>query len=211
MSTGEPIGSQHPRFPGFDVVQQAPAWDDATRRVVLGRLETDETLRFFTESEFRVARAMLDQLVGQSHDRMVPIAHMVDARLAAGSTDGWHYDGMPSDSEVWRQSLHGLAEDANESHGVGFAELMDEEQRAILQRVQDLGDASWRGLPAGRLWNLWLRYACTAFYAHPSAWNEIGFAGPAYPRGYKNSHVGTREPFEVRDVMPQVDPARGGS
>ena len=24
----------------------------------------------------------------------------------------------------------------------------------------------------------------SAFYSHPWAWNEIGFGGPAYPRGY---------------------------
>jgi len=55
------------------------------------------------------------------------------------------------------------------------------------------------------------RYACTAFYAHPSAWAEIGFPGPAYPRGYKNAGVGKLEPFEVGDAQPAEDPVRGGS
>ena len=48
--------------------------------------------------------------------------------------------------------------------------------------------------------DLWMRYACTAFYSHPSAWNEIGFGGPAYPRGYKNIGLGRREPWEVAEV-----------
>ena len=43
---------------------------------------------------------------------------------------------------------------------------------------------------------------CTAFYSHPAAWNEIGFAGPAYPRGYKNLGVDRREPFEVPTRAP---------
>ena len=47
------------------------------------------------------------------------------------------------------------------------------------------------------VWSLWTRYACTAFYSHPWAWNEIGFAGPAYPRGYKNTGIDARERFEV--------------
>jgi len=55
------------------------------------------------------------------------------------------------------------------------------------------------------------RYACTAFYAHPSAWAEIGFPGPAYPRGYKNAGVGKLEPFEVGGAQPAEDPVRGGS
>jgi hypothetical protein len=61
------------------------------------------------------------------------------------------------------------------------------------------------------VWSLWTRYACTAFYSHPAAWNEIGFAGPAYPRGYKNTGVDRREPFEVRDAQPGDDPVRGGA
>src|SRR6266536_1451571 len=55
------------------------------------------------------------------------------------------------------------------------------------------------------------RYACTAFYSHPLAWNEIGFPGPAYPRGYKNPGVDALEPFEVRDALPGLDPVRQGA
>jgi hypothetical protein len=51
-----------------------------------------------------------------------------------------------------------------------------------------------------------MRYACSAFYAHPWAWNEIGFGGPAYPRGYKYLALGAREPWEVeeRDTQDPV-------
>ena len=45
-----------------------------------------------------------------------------------------------------------------------------------------------------------MRYACTAFYSHPWAWNEIGFGGPAYPRGYKNIGLDRREPWEGPEV-----------
>jgi hypothetical protein len=80
----------------------------------------------------------------------------------------------------------------------------------VLQEIQDLHNGSWHGFPADRLWSLWTRYACTAFYSHPWAWDEIGFGGPAYPRGYKNLGLDRLEPFEVRDVRPHDDPARGG-
>ncbi len=57
----------------------------------------------------------------------------------------------------------------------------------------------WHGLAAGHVWSLWTRYACAAFYSHPWAWNEIGFGGPAYPRGYKARGIGKRERWEVAD------------
>jgi hypothetical protein len=69
---------------------------------------------------------------------------------------------------------------------------------------------TWHGLPGKHVWSLWSRYACAAFYAHPWAWNEIGFGGPAYPRGYKVLHPGWREPWEVeardaKDPVPWSD------
>ena len=39
----------------------------------------------------------------------------------------------------------------------------------------------------------------TAFYSHPWAWNEIGFPGPAYPRGYLNLGINAREHWERPD------------
>lgn len=61
-------------------------------------------------------------------------------------------------------------------------------------------------MTASQVWSLWTRYGCTAFYAHPLAWNEIGFDGPAYPRGYKNLGVDRLEGIEVRDAHPLDDP-----
>ncbi len=51
-------------------------------------------------------------------------------------------------------------------------------------------------MTASHVWSLWTRYACEAFYAHPYAWDEIGFGGPAYPRGYLRLGRGSREPWE---------------
>ena len=44
-----------------------------------------------------------------------------------------------------------------------------------------------------------MRGVLGAFYSHPWAWNEIGFGGPAYPRGYArlgpgSASIGRRRP-----------------
>ena len=41
-----------------------------------------------------------------------------------------------------------------------------------------------------------MRAVLSAFYSHPWAWNEIGFGGPAYPRGYARLGAGQRESWE---------------
>ena len=116
---------------------------------------------------------------------------------------------MPEDGQAWRDSLRYLDADCQAASSCVLAEATVDEQRAVIQAVQDLGAKDWHGLNAAHVWSLWTRYACTAFYAHPLAWNEIGFPGPAYPRGYKNPGVDAREPFEVADAHPSADPVKG--
>jgi hypothetical protein len=202
---------RRPRFPGFDVMDQAPHWDEVTRDLVASRLAEHPTKKFFNNIEGRCARFLLDLLTGQQDEPRIPVLEMVDARLAAGETDGWRYDDMPEDGQAWRDSLSYLDEDSRAACGLPFAEAPEKDQLAIIQAVQDLKSADWHGLNAAHVWSLWTRYACTALYAHPWAWNEIGFSGPAYPRGYKNAGVDKLEPFEVRDARPSGDPIREGA
>ena len=195
------------RFPGFDVLGQARHWDTVTARLVTARTGPPPEPRFFTDAERASAAALLDQLTGQCGQPLgVPVAEMVDARLAAGETDGWHYADMPEDGQAWRDTLGFLDKDARDRCGTRFADAPQRDQAAIIQAVRD--GLEWHGMSAPRVWSLWTRYACTAFYSHPYAWSEMGFPGPAYPRGYKNAGVGGLEPFEVSDTRPAEDPAR---
>jgi hypothetical protein len=193
------------RFPGFDVLGQSRHWDAVTADLVTARTGPPPPPRFFTDAEQAAAEALLNQLTGQCDEPLqVPVMEMVDARLAAGETDGWRYADMPEDGQAWRDTLGYLDADAQARCGTSFAEAKERDQAAIIQAVQD--SREWHGMPAPRVWSLWTRYACTAFYSHPYAWSEMGFPGPAYPRGYKNAGVGKLEPFEVRDTRPAEDP-----
>jgi Gluconate 2-dehydrogenase subunit 3 len=202
------------RFPGFDVLSQARHWDRVTADVVTARTKPPAPPRFFTGPEAACARALLNLLTGQDEqggELAVPVLEMVDSRLEAGETDGWRYDDMPEDGQAWRDTLAYLDADARQRCGTAFADAPGLDQLALIQAVQDLKAGAWHGLQAARVWSLWTRYACTAYYAHPSAWAEIGFPGPAYPRGYKDTGVGKLEPFEVRDVRPAEDPVKDGA
>jgi hypothetical protein len=54
----------------------------------------------------------------------------------------------------------------------------------------------WDDLPPSQAWSVVMRAVLSAFYSHPWAWNEIGFGGPAYPRGYARLGAGQRESWE---------------
>jgi Gluconate 2-dehydrogenase subunit 3 len=201
VSSGRPggrgPGAWDGRFPGFDAAAQARHWDPVTAGVVLSRLRIPQEMGFFTPGQ-------------QDEGPRVPVVALIDARLARMDTDGWRYADMPEDAQAWRDTLRYLDEDAQARFGREFARCRPADQRVIIQTVQDTGSKDWHGLDAAHVWSLWTRYACTAFYCHPRVWNEIGFPGPAYPRGYKHIGVDAREPFEAADVHPADDPVREG-
>lgn len=196
------------RFPGFSATSQVGHWDSATASVVMGRLGRPPDIRYFTPAEEAAAGALFNQLLDQRAEPRVPVVELVDARLAAQETDGWHYEDMPADAQAWRQTLAALDEDARLRCGTLFATATWHQQTRLLQGIHNVGRSPWHGIPAQQVWSLWTRYACTAFYSHPWAWDEIGFAGPSYPRGYKNMGVDALEPFEVRDAHPSADPTQ---
>lgn len=184
------------RFPGFDVLDRAGSWDSVTTRVVLARLSPPAELRFFNPTEAAAARAVLDRLLAQDAEPKVPLLERLDARLADRQFDGWRYHDMPDDDVAWRLTMAAVDADAAAvRQGAVFASLERPDQIRLLEGVR-AGDR-WHDLPASRVWNLWMRYACAAFYSHPWAWSEIGFGGPAYPTGYKNLGVDGREAWEV--------------
>ena len=69
----------------------------------------------------------------------------------------------------------------------------------------ELSGGVWAELPVPRAWKVAMRYVLSAFYAHPWAWNEIGFAGPAYPQGYSRLGADQREGWESAEAF-ELDP-----
>jgi hypothetical protein len=71
----------------------------------------------------------------------------------------------------------------------------------------DLHGQVWDELPPKRAWSVVMRAILSAFYSHPWSWNEIGFGGPAYPRGYARFGIGQRESWEGAPAS-EDDPVR---
>lgn len=187
------------RYPDYDVFDAVDTWDEATKSVVMARLEPPGPLRFFSDDEEPTLRALCDVCTAQDRDPRVPVAESVDAKLADGKLDGYQYDDMPDDRDTWRMVLAGLDETAEERHQRPFAECPAGDQEAIVDDLADggLSGHTWSRLNVSRAWSVCMRSILSGFYSHPWAWNEIGFGGPAYPRGFmRRGPTSVREPFE---------------
>ncbi len=176
----------HGRFPDWDVLSQAGHWDEATRRVVLDRVENVPAISFFDPAELETVTIFADLVLAQDAEPRIPVIAYVDEKLASGKGDGYRYFDMPGDGETWRLVARGLDEKGARLGAERFALLRYEDQLELCGRFAagDLHGGAWARLNVARAWSVCLRYCLEAFYSHPWAWNEIGFGGPAYPRGY---------------------------
>ncbi len=199
------------RYPDYDVLSTVDTWDAATRKVVLARLEPPGPMRFFTVEQVPTLRAFCDTVLAQDTDPRVPVPEMIDTKLAEGKLDGYQYADMPDDRDTWRLVLAGLDHTAAAGYRVaGFSACAVQRREAIVGEFAKgrLVGGPWERLNVTRAWSVVMRMALAAFYSHPWAWNEIGFGGPAYPRGFmRRGGVGIREPFETPGATDE-DPVR---
>ena len=173
------------RFPTYDVLDKwdSPSWNEQTRAVVKRRLNEVPQRRFFTETEWQILTAVCDRLIPQpDRNQRVPIVPFLDDKLAKNQGNGYRYDGMPPMREAWRRGIKAIDDEARIRWGGCFRELPHNQQDAVVRAIQynDVRSCEWDGLPAKRFFSsMLLRDVVSVYYAHPAAWNEIGFGGPA--------------------------------
>lgn len=206
--TGAPIAprAQPGYYPGFSTLAQQKFWDDATRQVVLKRVNEPPPIRFFSPEEARLMQAVIDRIIPQDDrddDHRIPILNVIGDRLYHNRIDGYRYDDMPPDGEAHRLGLQAIEAIAQEMHSQHFVDLPPDQQDRVLLSIHDCQPPAahdiWARMSCQRYWMLLVQDCIEGYYAHPWAWDEIGFGGPAYPRGYMRLEHGRPEPWEVEE------------
>ena len=202
------------RYPGYDVLDKrySPSWNEQTRRVIDQRLGLVRDPRFLDAAEWATINAVCDRIVPQPKTRApVPLAAMVDSKLLEGRGDGHRDHRLPEMRTAWRRGLAALDAEARQHHGAAFHQLSAAEQDGLLRAAEEgkLTHAAWQKMPSAIFFGKrLLPDIINAYYSHPTAWSEIGFGGPASPRGYVRMDFDRRDPWEATEAKPgQADVA----
>ena len=198
------------RYPGYDVLKKrnSVSWNDQTRAVIDERLAIDPNRHeFFSDAEWQTLRAVCDRIAPQPADRVppVPLAAMVDRKLCETGSEGYRYAPLPSMRQAWRLGLAALDAESNVLHRRRFDQLGAAEQDGVLTAIQrgEVRAREWRDLPPADFFTRRVLHDIVgAYYSHPAAWSEIGFGGPASPRGYVRMNFDRRDPWEASEARP---------
>lgn len=192
-------------YPDYDVLAKwdSPSFDDQTRSVLAERLTAIPERRFFTAAEWTLLQAIVARVLPQpERAKPIPITPWIDDTLQRRRGEGFRHDNMPPMPEAWRRGLAAIDAEAMRLRGAGFRELDNEGADAVLAALaNDEADPTlWQGVPAQRFFiDILVKTIAGVYYSHPAAWSEIGFGGPASPRGYVRLGFDERDPWEGRE------------
>lgn len=193
-------------YRAYDVLDKwdSPSWNDQTREAVRQRIDDVPPQRFLTQEEWSLLEAIVARLIPQpEREDLIPIVPWIDDMLHKNDTPGYRFADMPPMREAWQIGLGAIAAEARNRHGKSFADLSPEDQDHLLEDVQHnrVDKQIWGELPAGGFFlHHLLKQTVGIYYSHPAAWSEIGFGGPASPRGYARLGFDERDPWEAKEA-----------
>ena len=156
--------------------------------------------RFFTRGEFACLCAFCDVVLAQDAEPRIPVLELrrrQARRRPARRLPARRHARRPRDLAAGRSrastrppARHGATSFAPRRRADAARD------RRAPSPTASCAAASGTSCPSARAWTVVMRAVLAAFYSHPWAWNEIGFGGPAYPRGYMRlgRGPGGREP-----------------
>jgi hypothetical protein len=194
-------------YPSFNVLDKrdGPDWDAQTRDAIRRRLTEVPPIRFFSSAEATLLQAIVDRIVPQRDSdaaSRIPIVPWIDEKLHHDRRDGYRYEDVPPQRDAWRAGLASIEETTRLLRGCAFGMLTAVQQDEVLDRVArgDVPPQAWRVVPPRRFFRDVLCVSVVKiYYAHPSAWNEIGYNGPSSPRGHVRIWLGGVDPWEAQE------------
>ena len=193
-------------YPTYDVLDKwdSPSWNDQTREAVRQRLDEVPQRRFLTKEQWSLLEAIVARLMPQpEREEPVPIVPWIDDMLHRNHSPGYRYADMPPMREAWKQGLDAIAAEARNRHGKSLRGAVAGRTRTSCSATSSTTasraatGASCRA--GGFFLHHLLKQTVGIYYSHPAAWSEIGFGGPASPRGYARLGFDERDPWEAEE------------
>jgi len=189
------------RYSDYNVLKEKEHWDDHTREIVLKRLGPYTEYKFLNEHETEMILAIAEHIVYDERKEILHyVVHHLDDTLTSPIGEDQRKVGIPEHKTLVRQGLKAVDKFAKKQYGVSFLEIEVQQQLSLLTALSK-GEAmlmEWQSMPQKELFKKLATEIVSAYYSHPTVWSEIGYGGPAYPRGYVRVETGLTDPWEAK-------------
>lgn len=198
-------------YPDYDVLASIDEWDAHTKELVLKRLGPFPEKRFLEQDELSKLRLIIRHMVYDDRDDIIDwILYYIDRRLDSGIGESHREPTEPPEQVLIREGLKALDKLSLKLYNKNFIDADVKEQYemlALLQLKKAADIPEWTTIPQKALFQKLLDLIISSYYSHPKIWSEMGYGGPAYPRGYYRIELSFIDPWEAKR---SVQNRRGG-
>ncbi|MTI79410.1 MAG: gluconate 2-dehydrogenase subunit 3 family protein [Firmicutes bacterium] len=190
------------RYPKYDVLKEQEHWDEHTREIVKKRLGPFPKNNFLSDHEADMILSIAMHIVYDNRkDILDYVVHHMDTTISSPIGEDQRKVGTPEQKTLIRQGLKAIDKLAQQQYNASFLEIDPNQQLSLLEdlqkgKAQQLKD--WQQIPQKELFKKLATNIVSAYYSHPIVWSEIGYGGPAYPRGYVRVEKGLTDPWEAK-------------
>jgi hypothetical protein len=191
-------------YPQFDVMAAEEHWDDHTREIVNNRLHITSLypLQFLTLQEANTLAQLCALLLDDDNYPVISfVVHHFDSTLQASVGESQRLIGVPPQAVLIRDGLALLDRACLLQYGSYLDGCESDIQQSIIHELMQGSfplQSAQKHVVTHDFMQKVLAEAVSAYYSHPTIWSEIGYAGPAYPRGYVRSELGLIDPWEAK-------------
>ncbi|QHE51228.1 gluconate 2-dehydrogenase subunit 3 family protein [Pontibacillus sp. HMF3514] len=180
---------QHPKktyYPTYDVMSEKGEWDPITQQVIQNRTHPTEG-NVLTPEMKRTLQAYSKTLF-PSHvgEQTLSISLILDHRLTENKLKSYPKNSLLSKEEIILYGLAHAEEECVLTDQKPFFQMSDDERlKKIISWKHQLGEESvWKNVSCDLFYTTLTSELLKLIYSDPSVWSNIGYGGPAYPRGY---------------------------
>jgi hypothetical protein len=188
-------------YPSYQVMSEQDQWDGHTQKIVGARLYREHSYKFLNTVEAETLRAWCSLLMDDGRDEIIQyVLKHIDDSLTQDKGEGQRKMGTPKVQILIRAGLKAINEASAMMDSRTFFHLEEVFKKQLMRSISDNTLAPtelWEGISPNELFQKLLSLTVEAYYSHPQIWSEIGYGGPAYPRGYVRADIGHLDPWEA--------------
>lgn len=173
-------------YPTYDVLNAKNEWDEATQRVIFNRLHINESGTLTPEMN-RTVQALTGVLF-PSHigEQTLSIVMVLDQRIKQGHLKTYPKLASLSKEFIIKNGLTYVEEEAFFDYKKPFVLLEKQDRVNLVERLKlNKGNQQiWELTTSELFYQTISSELVKIIYSDPSIWSQIGYGGPAYPRGY---------------------------
>ncbi|MBO8164043.1 MAG: gluconate 2-dehydrogenase subunit 3 family protein [Brevibacillus sp.] len=194
--------SRRSHYPTYNVWDQHEHWDPHTRQIVAQRRTPVISHSFLTRQEAMLVQTLAGVLTDEYRQEVLTfVTQHIDQSLNSPVGESQRKAGVPEKKVLYRLGLSGINEASHRLYRRDFIGLKQPEQEELLRRVEKgtvPETSAWQQVAPQDFFQKLLYDVVNAYYSHPLVWSDIGYGGPAYPRGYVRVEKGLVDPWEAK-------------